>query len=76
MAQVSLYLDEHTLRRIETAARREHESLSTWVKKHLVTVLQTRWPERYFELFGALARESFTRPAQPSFARDARRQRL
>ena len=77
MAQLTVYLDDVTLRQIEFAAKREHESISRWVKKRLVTSLQHTWPANYFELFGALADdETFRRPPPPSWSHDARRQRL
>ena len=77
MAQVTLYLDEGTLKRVETAARREHKSLSRWVKERLESALHHAWPEGYFNLFGALKVEgTFRRPKQPAFSEDARRESL
>ena len=76
MAQISIYIDEHTLKQIEKAALKEHDSISTWVKKRLVSSLKTTWPKDYFDLFGALQNDSFKRPCQLKFAKDRPRQTL
>ncbi len=76
MAQLTVYMDEDTLRKIESAAHRSHESISRWVKKHLMMTLENKWPEHYFDLFGSLAKEKFERPAQGRFSDDALREKL
>ena len=76
MAQLTVYMEETILRKVEVAAKREHESVSKWVKKHLVSALQTTWPSHYFDLFGSLTKEKLERPPQPDFSSDSRRQRL
>ncbi len=76
MAQISIYIDEHTLKQIEKAAEKEHDSISTWVKKRLVSSLKTAWPKDYFDLFGILNDDSFKRPAQIKFTKDRQRQTL
>jgi hypothetical protein len=76
MAQLTVYLDDGTLKKVGMAARREHRSISQWVKQRLVGALSHTWPAGYFELFGSLADESFERPPQPSLSRDVRRTAL
>ena len=76
MAQISIYIDENTLQQIEKAAEKEHESISTWVKKRLIFSLKTAWPKDYFDLFGMLSDDSFQRSAQPQFTKDRRRKAL
>lgn len=77
MGQLTVYVDDTTLKRIEIAAKHEHESVSRWVKKHLVHALHHTWPKRYFDdVFGAAVGERFERPAQPRFADDVRQGRL
>ncbi len=77
MAQLTVYLDGVTLKKVETAAHREHKSISKWVKKCLESALQNKWPENYFEVFGALSDdESFKRPSQGTFSQDIRRTQL
>ena len=53
MPQISLYIDEPTLRRIEVAAETEKLSLSKYVSTKLRKSLEDEWPEHYDELFGA-----------------------
>ena len=77
MAQLTIYLDGGTLKRVETAARQTHVSVSQWVKTHLLQTFRQTWPVGYFEeVCGSLAGESLARPPQPSFRHDARRQRV
>ena len=76
MAQLTIYLDDDTLKKIEKAAGRDKESVSRWVKKRLVMTLANVWPGKYFNLFGALSRDSFQRPAQPDPSHDKPRQAL
>jgi hypothetical protein len=77
MSQLTVYIDEDTLKKIELAARRAHESISKWVKKSLVSTLENKWPEGYFNICGSLKNEKdFQRPAQPSFSDETRRQAL
>ena len=59
MPQVSLYIDEATLRRIEIAAKTEKLSLSKYVSMKLRKSLADEWPQRYDELFGAIEDDSF-----------------
>lgn len=37
MAQLTIYLDAHTQKKVEAAARRESVSLSSWARKHLAS---------------------------------------
>ena len=77
MGQLTVYIDDSTLKKVETAAHREHKSISKWVKKCLESALQNKWPENYFEVFGALSGdESFQRPPQGDVSEDTRRNRL
>ena len=76
MAQITIYMDEETLGKIETAARKDHDSVSRWVKKRLINVLESGWPKDYFELFGAMNDDSFKRPGQLLWSKDRRRQVL
>ena len=76
MAQISIYIDGYTLKQIEKAAQKDHDSISKWVKKKLVSSLKTTWPKDYFDLFGSLNNDEFARPAQGKFANDRRRPQL
>ena len=76
MAQITIYMDDETIKKIETAAHKEHDSVSRWIKKRLVGVLESNWPKGYFDLFGAMDDGSFRRPAQPAWSKDRKRQTL
>lgn len=64
MAQLTVYIDDETRRRIETAARQARVSVSQWVKDRLATALATEWPDGYFDLLGRLHGSGLDRPAQ------------
>ena len=76
MAQLTLYIDEGTLRKIESAAKRERTSISQWVKNRIVRVLSNKWPENYFNLMGSLRKEKFDRPGRLSFVKDSKREQI
>jgi hypothetical protein len=76
MAQLTIYMDDESIRRIEDAAVRENSSVSGWVKKRLLQSLEDHWPSGYFELLGTLGQEDLQRPPQPDFSLDAPRESL
>lgn len=59
MPQVSLYLDEKTLRRIEVAATTEGLSLSKYVARKLRSSLDDEWPAHFGDLFGAIDDDTY-----------------
>jgi hypothetical protein len=73
MPQISLYIDENTLREIENAAARAHMSISHWVAQQLKTKIEPGYPPQYDSLFGSIDDISFTRPDQPGFDHDTPR---
>ena len=76
MGQLTVYIDDGFLKKIELAAKREHKSISKWVKNRLLMTLSNRWPDNYFELFGSLKGINFQRPKQPAFKNDVKRANL
>ena len=76
MGQLTVYIDEITFKKIETAAKRERQSISKWVKNRLLTALHNHWPENYFELFGSLKDSNLKRPEQLKFDNDLKRSNL
>ncbi|AYV57677.1 toxin-antitoxin system, antitoxin component [Leptospira kmetyi] len=76
MPQVSLYLDQDTLKKIETAAKKEKISISQWVRVKIQSSLDKKWPEDYFNLFGSLKDESFSEPKKLKFTDDTKREEL
>ena len=74
MAQLTIYIDDETRKRIERAAEQARSSVSQWVKSRLTEALERTWPDNYFELFGALRGSDLERPAQPPFDDDLPRE--
>jgi len=64
MAQLSLYIDEKTLKKIELAAKIENISISKYVTKKLNDSLKDSWPDKYDSLFGSITDETF-KPVKP-----------
>ncbi len=67
MPQISLYIDEKTLRKVENAALRQHVSISKWVAEAIRSKVDPVYPVKFEELFGSINDESFTRPAEQNF---------
>jgi len=76
MSQLTIYLDRSTLKRVQSAAKREHSSVSRWVKEQVTAALEDAWPKDYFSVFGALRDKRFKRPKQPNWKQDRRREEL
>ena len=76
MAQLTIYLDDETLKKIGRSAKAEKDSVSAWVKRRLVTSLNSGWPAGYFDLFGSLKDVNLARPVQPSVKLDRPRAEL
>ena len=76
MAQITLYIDEGTLKKIEMAAKREHQSISQWVKNRILKTFTSAWPENYFKVLGSLKNEDLSRPPQPPLKNDVPRKIL
>jgi len=74
MSQLTIYLDEPSMREIKRSARREHVSVSKWARRRLCEAVRHTWPSDYFDLFGALGDEDLARPAQSDLAADAKRE--
>ena len=76
MPQLSLYLDEKTLRKIETAAKIEKLSISKYVVKKLNESINDRWPDQYERLFGCIDDETFLEPADQLYEEDTDREEI
>ena len=74
MAQLTVYIDEKTRRRIEKAAREGDVSVSQRVKEKLTDALERDWPAGYFDLLGTLKDSDLARPEQPPLASDVSRE--
>ena len=49
MPQLSLYIDQHTLKRVRLAAKRSHTSVSRWVRSRIAKSVESTWPEDFFD---------------------------
>ncbi len=73
MPQISLYIDEQTLKKIKNAASRQHVSISKWVAEQIRARVEPVYPANFETLFGSITDESFTRPEDISFQKDSKR---
>ena len=76
MSQMTIYLDEPSMRAIKRSAEREHVSVSNWARKRLCEAVRETWPDDYFSTLGSLADSDFERPSQSDMPRDANRRTL
>ncbi len=76
MAQLTIYLDNSTLKKIEAAATEESISVSKWVRQRLEQALTHEWPSSYFSLFGALKDVDFQEAGEINFQSNIQREEL
>ena len=76
MAQLTIYLDSDTLRKIENAAAESRVSISKWVREKIEIALRDEWPESFFQLFGALRETDLEEPKELDFNADVPRTKL
>jgi hypothetical protein len=73
MPQISLYIDEKTLTKVEDAAKRQRVSISKWVAEQIRAKVEPVYPADYGSLFGSISDDTFMRPMVPSFESDVKR---
>lgn len=76
MSQMTIYLDEPSMRAIKRSAKREHVSVSNWARKRLCEAVRETWPEDFFSTLGSLADSDLRRPSQSDIPRDKDRETL
>lgn len=76
MPQISLYIDETTLKKVENAALRQHVSISKWVAEQIRSRVEPIYPVHFEDLFGSVADDTFTRPKESAFSSDSKRESL
>ncbi len=76
MPQLSLYIDENTLKKIELAAKLEKISISKYVVSKLNESMYNAWPKNYKDLYGAINDDSFRVEKINDFSADAKRETL
>ncbi|MGF7110437.1 hypothetical protein [Treponema pedis] len=69
MPQLSLYLTQEQLSKVEHEARADRMSLSKWVVTQIINKIEPGYPEGWADLFGSVTDESFVRPEQPVLER-------
>jgi hypothetical protein len=76
MPQISLYVDQATLEKIEKRAKQNKTSISKWVGNNLKKSLEDDYPEGFFDLFGSIKDDSFVEPDEIDPKYDAPREEL
>jgi len=65
MPQLSLYVTQDQLLKIENEAHAEKMSLSKWVVNKIMERIEPHYPEGWADLFGSVSDDTFKRPVQP-----------
>ena len=73
MPQISLYIDEKTLRKVEAAAKQQRLSISKWVSEQIRSKLDPVYPKEYEKLFGSIKDDTFVKPEPLDFQNDTKR---
>ncbi len=76
MPQISLYVDQETLEKIERNAGEQHTSISKWVGEIIKRYLTDTYPEGFFDLFGSAKDDTMVRPPQIDFTHDINREEI
>jgi hypothetical protein len=76
VAQLTVYIDETTRKKIEQAARAAKSSVSQWVKNKLTQAIECDWPADYFSVFGSLSADDLESPESLTFEGDHPRESL
>lgn len=64
MGQMTIYLDDELREKVKHVAKREGQSVSSWIRTRIEDSIEDEWPPGYFDLFGELGSD-VTRPDQP-----------
>ena len=76
MPQISLYVDQETLEKIEKEAQKNNASISKWVGNNIKKILKDNYPEDYFTLFGSIKDDTLHRPKQTLYINDIEREKV
>ena len=76
MPQISLYIDEATLKKVENAAMRQHISISKWVAEQIRARVEPVYPLDFEQLFGSITDDTFIEPQEMVFDKDIERELL
>ncbi len=73
MPQISLYIDEKTLQKVESAAKRQQVSISKWVAEQLRAKVDPIYPVNFEGLYGSIDDDTFVVPLELNLNQDADR---
>jgi hypothetical protein len=76
MPQISLYIDETTLKKVESAAKNQHLSISKWVAKQIKEKIEPAYPNNYEKLFGSIDMDDIEDVKSIPFNEDYKREIL
>lgn len=76
MPQISLYIDEKTLKKVEDAAMRQHTSISKWVAEQIRSRVEPAYPINFESLFGSISDDTFMEPTEVGSRSDIPREVL
>ncbi len=76
MPQISIYIDDEKLKRIEQLMGSRNMSIANWVRLQLDKVLEDELPEEFFRLYGSIDDESLVIDDAPSLELDQTRESL
>ncbi|MDR3282614.1 MAG: hypothetical protein LBS92_03260 [Candidatus Methanoplasma sp.] len=76
MPQISLYVDEKTLRDIELRANLNNMSVSKFVVNAVNRYVASSWPKYFDSLPGSVSDDTFYPPESIPFSFDVRRETL
>ena len=74
MPQISLYIDEPTLRKVEYAAKAQQISISKWVADQIRSRGDAVYPTGFEQLFGSIDDDTFVEPQDISASADSQRE--
>jgi hypothetical protein len=64
MPQISLYIDEETLKKARRAAEQRNLSISRWVAEQIRSRVEAEYPAGFDDLFGSISDETSTEPSE------------
>ena len=76
MPQISLYIDDKTLKKVQNAAKQSHTSISKWVAEQLKMKVDPSYPAHFEELFGSIQDSTFVEPEEMHVSADLPRETL
>ena len=76
MPQLSLYLDEITLRDVVVRAKLNNVSVSKFVSTVLINYFSNKWPDGYQNIFGSIDDDTFVRHNELNWENDIPRENI